>query len=72
MTLLGWIILFCLVGGALSVLLAASLLFLAFSPLDPLVNLVVVLLLVVTGLIAVWVPTWRVARIEPMLALRRE
>ena len=51
--------------------LTQSLLF-GVEPTDVVTSLVAVMLLMVCGLIAAFVPAWRAARVEPIVALRCE
>lgn len=60
-----------LAGAVLASQLIVTLLF-GTSPLDPVTYLGVVALMLGVSAIACWVPAWRAARIDPVIALRAE
>jgi predicted permease len=60
------------IGGTLAAGLArlGSAALIGVSPLDPLIYASVAVFLAALSLVAIWIPAWRAARIDPMLALR--
>lgn len=68
---IGMVIGIALAAGSAVVLSAANLLF-GVSPFDPLAFLGTTMLLAAVALISMLIPAWRPARVDPMIALRRD